>query len=180
MEQEISQRIRELRKKKNITLKELGEKTDLSASFLSQVERGVSSMTITTLKKVADTLGAPISDLVDVDKADSFVSLRNAQRLNLQRSYISYLPLGGRFEGRKLEGLILTMKPNCEDQEMMHHAGEEFYYVLSGKATFYVGGEEYEIGEGEVIHYPSSVPHRTVNRQDTELVMLCVSTPAIF
>lgn len=180
MEQEIGQRIKELRKKKKITLKELGKKTDLSASFLSQVERGVSSMTITTLKKVADALDVPIGELVEMNMENSFVNYRSAQRLNLQRAYVSYLPLGGRFDGRKLEGLILTMKPNCHDQKMMRHAGEEFYYVLSGTATFYVDGKEYEIAEGEVIHYPSTLPHRTVNKQEEELVMLCVSTPVIF
>lgn len=180
MEQKISQKIKELRKQKKITLKELGEMTDLSASFLSQVERGVSSMTITTLKKIADALGVPMAELVDVETENSYVSKKTARKLNLERSYLSYLPVGGWFEGRKLSGLVLTMKPNCYDQEFMHHAGEEFYYVISGTATFYVDGQEYEISEGEVIHYPSTLIHRTVNKQDKELVMLCVSTPASF
>ena len=47
MEQEISRKIRETRKSLGITLKELSEKTQLSISFLSQVERGVCSMTLT-------------------------------------------------------------------------------------------------------------------------------------
>ena len=54
---EIAERIRNLRKEKSLTLKDLSEKTDLSVSFLSQVENGASSLAITSLKKIADALG---------------------------------------------------------------------------------------------------------------------------
>ena len=179
MDKKISERIRDIRRKSDITLKELSEKTQLSVSFLSQVERGVCSMTLTSLKKIAAALEIPVGDLVSVEEHSSFVSHRSVRKVNLEKSY-SYMPVSGKFENRKLEGLILTMKPNFYDQEEQVHEGEEFYYVLSGTATFIINNEEYEISEGEVIHYPSNLPHRTINKRDIELVMLSVSTPAIF
>ena len=49
----VSKKIRKIRREKNITLKELSEKTELSVSFLSQFERGISSITLVSLKKIA-------------------------------------------------------------------------------------------------------------------------------
>lgn len=181
MEQEISRKIRETRKALGITLKELSEKTQLSISFLSQVERGVCSMTLTSLKKIADALGIPIGSLLDIGEQASFVNRKdNEIILDLERSYVRYVPLSSKFDNRKLEGLLLTMEPHYCEQEVMVHNGEEFYYIMSGTATFIIDGKEFEVEEGEVIHFPSTLPHQTINRQSCELKMLCVTTPAIF
>ena len=181
MDEKVSKKIRECRHKKGMTLKELSELTGLSVSFLSQIERGRSSMTITSLKKISNALDVPMKVIVDVKEENDFLNTKATQRvLHFEKSYISYLRLSGKFQGRTLEGLILNMAPNYYDQEELMHEGEEFYYVMSGIATFIIEDKEYTVCEGEVIHYPSTLPHRTVNKQDTKLKMLCIATPAIF
>ncbi len=181
MEEKISKKIREYRHKSGITLKELSDKTQLSIGFLSQIERGVSSMTITTLKKIADALDVQMKDLIDVDERMSFTNSKGKQMfLNLEKSYINYFRLSGKFEGRKLESVKLVMAPNYYDNEVSVHEGEEFYYVLSGIATFIIGDSEYIINSGEGIHFPSTLPHRTINKENTDLIMICVVTPTIF
>ena len=177
----ISKEIRKRRLEKKMTLKELSEKTNLSVSFLSQVERCISSMTIVSLKSIADALDVLLRDLVDVDDRTSFVKNKDNQiLLRLEKSYISYTRLSGKFENRKLEGILVTMKPNFYEQEESTHEGEEFYYVLKGTAVFIVDGVKYEVSEGETIHYPSSLLHKTTNPGDEELVMLSIVTPTIF
>ncbi|HYF82178.1 MAG TPA: XRE family transcriptional regulator [Clostridia bacterium] len=177
----ISKEIRKRRLEKNMTLKELSEKTNLSVSFLSQVERGISSMTIVSLKSIANALDVSLRDLVDVDDKTSFVNKKDNQiLLRLEKSFISYIRLSGKFENRKLEGVLVTMKPNFYESEETSHEGEEFYYVLKGSAVFIVDGAEYIISEGETMHYPSTLPHKTINPEDQELVMLSIITPTIF
>lgn len=181
MDEKISKKIREYRRQRGITLKELSELTQLSVSFLSQVERGVSSMTITSMKRIADALNVQMKDLIDVDDNMSFVNKKdNRMLLHLEKSYISYRRLSGKFEGRKLESVLLTMEPNYYEQEVAVHEGEEFYYIMSGVATFIIDDVEYVVGEGEVIHFPSTIPHKTINKENSELVMLSVATPTIF
>lgn len=181
MEEKISQKIREYRRMKGITLKELSKKTNLSVSFLSQIERGISSMTITSLRKIADALDVPMKDLIDVDEKKSFINKKDNQMfLHIEKSFISYVRLSGKFENRKLESMLLTMEPNFYDNEEMSHEGEEFYYVLKGSAVFIVDGDEYVINEGESIHFPSMLVHKTINRENTELVMISSVTPPIF
>ncbi len=58
---EISQKIKTLRKQQDLTLKDLGQKSGLSVSFLSQVENGSTSLAIVSLKKIADALNIPIA-----------------------------------------------------------------------------------------------------------------------
>lgn len=181
MDDKINQKIRQIRKEKKITLKELSELTQLSVSFLSQVERGVSSMTITSLKRIANALDIPLREIVDVEEEETFIGRRdNKILLNLEKSYINYSRLSGKFPGRELEVVLLTMRPNFHDEELMTHEGEEFYYILSGRGTFLIDGKEYVVEAGETIHYPSNKPHKTVNNEDEELVMLSVVTPTIF
>ncbi len=69
---EIAEKIRNLRKEKNLTLKDLGEKTGLSISFLSQVENNSSSLAITSLKKIADALNVPITYF---SKVQNFINI---------------------------------------------------------------------------------------------------------
>ncbi|WP_197249584.1 helix-turn-helix domain-containing protein [Cytobacillus firmus] len=65
---EIYKKIKDLRLQNGYTLKELSERTDLSISFLSQVERGTTSLAITSLKKIANVLNVKISEFFEYDK----------------------------------------------------------------------------------------------------------------
>jgi transcriptional regulator with XRE-family HTH domain len=177
---QIAEEIRRIRKNKGITLKKLSEDTELSISFLSQIERGISSMTITSLKKIADALGVTMQDLVSIEENQQFTRKKENQLvMRLEKSFPTYIPLSGQFEGRKLESLILKMAPH-DDIDTSTHAGEEFYYVVSGSAIFTVGDDEYIVSKGETIHYPSTIPHKVSNPNDVEFVTLCVLIPKIF
>ena len=180
----VSQKIRTIRRVRDITLKELSEKTNLSVSFLSQFERGVSSITLVSLKKIADALDITMKELFDdeTDERASYVQKGSdgLGHMGIEKKYASYERLSGRFEGRKLESLLLRMEPLRSDFEPCTHEGEEFIYILEGTAKLTVDGREYVVGEGESIHYPSTLLHSIVNIEDRELVFLCIVTPTIF
>ena len=181
MEERISEKIREVRLQNKMTLKELSEKTGLSTGFLSQVERGISSMTLVSLSKIAKALNVNIKDLVDVEVRKSFINRKDSQLiLRMERSFINYIRLNGEFDERKMEPLILKIKPNTLEAEECQHDGEEFYYVIKGKAVFLIEDDEYIVDEGESIHYPSRLKHKTLNKENIELVMLSVTVPLIF
>lgn len=180
----VNEKIRRIRREQNITLEEVSRRTELSVSFLSQFEREISSITLVSLKKIAEALGVSMRELFDEEgkQAGQFVH-READGsgfMGLEKKYASYERLSGRFEGRKLESLLLRMEPLRSDFEPCTHEGEEFIYILEGTARFTVDGQEYTVTEGESIHYPSSLLHSIVNIEDRELVFLCIVTPTIF
>jgi transcriptional regulator with XRE-family HTH domain len=181
MEERVSEKIREFRLQKKMTLKGLSERTGLSVGFLSQVERGISSMTIVTLSKIASALEVNMKDLVNFEVRKSFVNRKDNQLLmRMERSFISYIRLNGEFDDRKMEPLIMRVKPGTLEAEECLHDGEEFYYVIKVKAVFIIEDIEHIVCEGESIHYPSNIKHKTLNREDEELVMLNVTIPLIF
>ncbi len=182
MEQEVHVKIKKIRKQKKMTLKDVSEKTGFSISFLSQMERGISPITMVSLKKISSALDIQMKTLFDEEQntREYYRRDNDAALLGLQRNYKHFKILSGRFDKRKLDSFLLVMEPKSTGFEAGSHDGEEFFYVLKGIGTFIVDGEEFTIKSGESIHYPSTKPHTVYNHEDEELEMLCVLTPPLF
>ncbi|MBI0579493.1 cupin domain-containing protein [Neobacillus cucumis] len=178
---EIYQKIKELRKQQDLTLKDLSEKTGLSISFLSQVERGATTLAITSLKKIADAYQIPITDFFENQSNQNFlVKAENHEPFRIEGSSAEYTRLGGDFTGRSIEPIIVTLSPNLIQDNQFSHPGEEFYYVLEGAVIFTIDGKEYLLKTGDSIHFPSNLPHFWQNPLNQITKILCVLTPVIF
>lgn len=182
MEEDLYKKIKSIRKEKKMTLSNISEKTGFSISFLSQMERGISPITMTSLKKITSALDIQIKDLfVEQAIEEEYIRKDSDNELRgLQRNYEHFSVLSGRFNNRKMDAFQLVMKPHFTDFETTCHDGEEFYYVIKGCGIFIIEGKEHCIREGETIHFPSTKSHQVQNREDTELVMLIVLSPPIF
>ncbi|QYA42880.1 cupin domain-containing protein [Macrococcoides bohemicum] len=177
---EISERIKFVRKSKGITLKELSESTGLSVSFLSQVERGESSLAITSLNKIAESLNEHITSFFDQPVNEDFkIVPKEVKTFTLENSNQRFTKTSSEFENRKLESFLIEVQPG-DQTELSRHEGEEHYHVLEGELTFNVNGRTYNIGKDEIIHYPSLLEHSYKNNHDKVAKVLCVLTPKLF
>lgn len=178
---DIYRKIKQLRFEQGMTLKELSEKTELSVSFLSQIERGASSLAITSLKKIADAFGVKMIHFFEEDQQINYVKKKDDQKpFKIETSDSTFIKLSANFPDRKLEPFIVKLKPKQKDVEMVKHPGEEFFYVLKGALIVTVEDEQYHLYEGETIHFPSTVPHMWENPLNQETVIISITTPAIF
>ena len=178
--EEVCQKIRELRKQSNLTLKQMSEKTDLSVSFLSQIERGSSSLAISSLKKIAEAFEINISYFFDDRSNNTYVTKKEDQsQFKIEGLQTLYTQLNGNFAQRSLAPYILTLAPNQKGKKTFKYAGEEFYYVLKGVVIFNIDGKSYTITEGDSIHFPSSLDHYGENPLNEESVLLGVITPVV-
>ncbi|WP_134698659.1 helix-turn-helix domain-containing protein [Ammoniphilus sp. YIM 78166] len=178
---EIYKKIKDLRKQHDMTLKDLSEKTGLSISFLSQVERGSTSLAITSLKKIADAFEVPITDFFENEGNQNFHVRADSQKpFRIEGSPAEYTRLGGNFNGRALEPIIVTLGPDVVQDNVFSHPGEEFYYVMEGAVIFHVDGKEYLVKAGDSIHFPSHLSHFWSNPLHQTCKILCVLTPVIF
>jgi len=174
-------KIKELRREQDITLKELSEITGLSISFLSQVERGSTSLAITSLKKIADAFGVSIGYFFQGVEKHNYVTKANDQKaFKIEGSDIEHIRLSGEFEDRKIETFIVTLPPYKNFEEKFSHSGEEFYYVLEGEVQFKVNNHDYHLKEGDCIHFPSKEVHMWRNPISEDTKLLSVLTPKIF
>lgn len=179
--EELFNKIRTLRQDNKMTLQELSDKSGLSVSFLSQVERGNSSLTITSLQRIAEAFGLPITALFETAQNNNFIVRKEEQKpFQIEGTSMTYVRLGGNFAGRNLEPMIVELLPNQSIRTKYGHPGEEFYYVLEGKILIQVGDEDYVLREGDALHFPSSIQHTMENLLESPSKLLCVLQPAIF
>ncbi|MFJ7971702.1 helix-turn-helix domain-containing protein [Psychrobacillus sp. NPDC096389] len=179
--EEIFRKIKQLRFEQGMTLKDLSEKTDLSVSFLSQIERGTSSLAITSLKKIADAFGVKMIHFFEESESLNYAVKKQDQKpFKIESSDSTYIRLSNNFADRKIEPFLVTMQPRQKDIELVKHPGEEFYFVLKGAVLLTVDQSEYYLREGEAIHFPSTLPHMWENPLDQETILLSVITPVIF
>ena len=178
---EIADKIKDLRKEKGLTLKDLSTKTGLSVSFLSQVENGASSLAITSLKKIAEAFDVAINYFFDVPQVHNFlVKSEEEEVFKMEGSDSEFIRLSGDFPNRKLESLITIIPPEHKHGSNFTHPGEEFVYVLEGALIVEIDGTEYLVKAGDSIHYPSTLSHQWTNPLKQETKILSVLTPLIF
>ena len=138
---EIGEKIGALRKSKGLTLKNMSELCGLSISFLSQIENGSSSLAITSLKKIADTLNVPITYFFDSHENHTYhVRLEDQQTWHIEGSPFEYVRLSGQFPETGIEPLLMTLPPHTDLGHVYTHPGEEFVYVLQGLLIKFVKG----------------------------------------
>lgn len=183
-------RIRALRKEQSLSLRVLADRSGLSVGFLSQVERGLSSIALSSLHSVADALGVSLSNLFEErppepqladDKSVVFTITRAVDR---PRRTVSsgrhYELLSARARGLVLEPMLVYIEPGGTREAAAPHAGEEFAYVLSGELIYEVSGEEHRLGPGDSLYLQSTAPHTFFNDGDETTVVVSVVTPRHF
>src|SRR5699024_5384298 len=177
----LYEKIKYLRHQKNMTLKDLSEQTNLSISFLSQIERGTASLAITSLKKIADVFNVGINYFfTDIEAYDYSTKESEQKPFKMEGSDVNYIRLAGRFTNSQLEPMIVTLPHNKEFKDKFSHPGEEFYFVLEGAVDFKIQDKLYHLKKGESIHFPSENLHQWKNPYSKEAQLLCLLTPALF
>lgn len=173
----IGNQIRNLRSELRLTLKDLGERTGVSPSMLSLVERGKTSPSIGTLVAISSALGVHMSDLiVEKSESDQLVSRRKDQDsfttpFGVQRRILRV----DRDHG--LEIAINEYEPETGSALVRtHHRGYEYGVVLKGRLTVELEGEEpQELRAGDLISYPSTLPHRIWNHSSSHVQALWIN-----
>ncbi len=164
----IGQRMRELRKAKGLTLKQLAASTDLSIGYLSQLERQDADPSIRALNVIGKALGVGINwffpdpDAAEnpetgyVVRADRRRALRFASGL---RDELLSPSLAG-----QLEMVLTTFEPGASSgEELYSHKGEEAGFVVEGQLEVTLADQVFLLGPGDTIQFPSERPHRYRN-----------------
>lgn len=179
----IGAKVKELRTQKKLTLKQLSEACGLSIGFLSQFERGLSSIAIDSLESVAHILEVPLSELLEVRSgglsADPVVHGVELQSKEISPQIYQCLLCASETHLAMLPRLFILLPFNAPDEvpEMYTHDGEEFVYVVEGIVTFFLDNNQYLMYPGDSIHIHSRQPHNWMNRSTRVARILTVNTP---
>lgn len=178
---DIGNRIKELRIKNNLTLEDLASRSELSKGFLSQIERNLSSPSISTLEDIVEVLGVSLTDFFDEKEEKKYVYGINDYYVDEKDdSIINYLVPSGQMN--RMEAILLELKKDGISQEIKTHEGEEIGYVIKGKILIenISTNEKYKVNKGETFYLKGEFKHRLVNIADDVSKIIWIANPSVF
>ncbi len=167
--QKVAQQIHILRQWEGWTLRKRSDRCALSVSFLSQIERGLFSFSVPSLRSICQALDVSLPDLLVVyngpgpavladPRPPEITKGNNRSYINLSDTSIKYRFPSGDFSDQRFEILIGETSPGCRNSTSSHE-GEEFGCVLEGRVRLTIGEESYNLGPGDSYHLLSATPH---------------------
>lgn len=179
---DIGSKVKQLRTAKNYTIKQLSEESGLSVGYLSQFERGLSSIAIDSLEKIARILEVDLTVFFARPEPQTqspvvrgFELLPDEISPQIYQYVLSSRP--EEFELLPRMFLLMPFADSEKDFELYSHEGEEFLYVLEGIVTVYLEGCEYVLYPGDSVHIHSAQRHNWMNRTNKTAKIIQVNVP---
>ena len=182
-------RIREARKKKGMTLKQVADATGYTIGHITQIERNLKSPSLSALRKIAACLecsevwlimGESEQSLLpqssgESDSRKSYL-IRKENRIPMKIPEIdisysiftpSHLPDG---RAAKITGLMVRMQPRhwVTEQMISHTTYDESLLLLKGELELHMDNSVYTVHEGDSVYIPSGSLHNYMNRSKEE------------
>lgn len=177
----IGNKIRRLRLQRGLTQEELADRCELSKSFISLLERDLTSPSLDTLSGLLETLG---SDLPTFFREQDEKLVFGAEDIfvkedpEIMKGMIRWLIPSA--QKNQMEPILVEMAPGGETAEDDPHEGEEFGYVLAGTIKIVLGDRAERVRKDESFYFRPNAPHKLVNAGKSTCRVLWVSTPPSF
>jgi transcriptional regulator with XRE-family HTH domain len=177
----IGPRVRALRDAMDLSLRDLAERSGVSAPMLSQVERGETSPTLAVAARIAAGLELRLSQLLRLDEGADHVSVVRAtdRRTGGGTGGHAYEILTPPLPGQRAELARHTLAPGAQtggpgDPPRHEPGARESALVQSGAVTLVIDGERHDLGEGDCVTFDADLPHHFENAGKEEAALLAV------
>jgi transcriptional regulator with XRE-family HTH domain len=175
----VGSRVRALREGMGLSLRDLAERSGVSAPMLSQVERGETSPTLAVAGRIAAGLELSLSQLLRLDEAEPVSIVRAGRGARGGSDGHRYEVLTPPIPGQRAEVSLHRLKPGGAtgrpDDPPMHEPGSrETAVVLSGRLRLVCDGEAHDLGEGDAVTFDADLPHHFENPDSRETRFLAV------
>ncbi|WP_249029897.1 helix-turn-helix domain-containing protein [Tannockella kyphosi] len=176
---EIGAKIKRLRLANHLTLEELANRSELTKGFLSQLERDLTSPSITTLEYILEALGTNLQEFFNEKQEEQIVFKKDDFFENEQSGYtISYIVPNA--QKNEMEPILLSLDSGATSMVLEPDDGQEFGYVIQGKVSLNYGEKVLTLRKGETFYIKSGLRHFIKNTGDSVAKVIWVSTPPIF
>jgi len=176
---EIGNKIKKLRMQRGLTLEELAARSELTKGFLSQLERDLTSPSISTLCDILEALGTTLSEFFKEEKNEKIVFSKEDFFVDERDGYnVSWIVPNS--QKNEMEPVLLEIEGGAKSFEVTPNEGEEFGYVLEGKITLVNGENKYQLKKGETFYLNGKNTHYIINDKKTAAKIIWVSTPPLF
>lgn len=174
----LGQHLRGLRKMHDLSLEQLAERCGLSVGALSQIERGITSPTMRSLRRLSEVFNVPMSQLFHegeyppVEELGRIVRAQGRRVLSLNTTGVQKELLTPAASGT-LEIYLVTIAPGgSSGPELYTHKGEEGGYVMAGEMLLEIEDRTFHLKTGDSFRFKSQTPHRFANITRKETVVV--------
>jgi transcriptional regulator with XRE-family HTH domain len=171
---EVGQRVRALREGMGLSLRDLAERSSVSAPMLSQVERGETSPTLAVASKIAAGLELSLSQLLRLDEGEAVSVVRSGERRRGggARGH-SYEVVTPPLPGQRAEVSVHVLRPGAAtggpgDPPMHEPGARETAVVTGGRLRLVCDGVVYDLADGDAITFDADLPHHFENPDGVE------------
>ena len=175
----VGARLRARRLERGLTITEVAERAGLTAGFISQLERDLTSASLSSLYRICAVLELRVGDLIDDVPAGRLIRREEQARRSLALGDAEHLLLSSRDE-RRFHVTESHIPPggSAGEEPYTLPADVELVYVLSGLLELQVGDEVHELEQGDTLTYSPRDPHTWRNPSETdEAVVLWTALP---
>jgi XRE family transcriptional regulator, regulator of sulfur utilization len=165
----VGARVRALRESMGFSLRDLAERSGVSAPMLSQVERGDTSPTLTVAGRIASGLELTLSQLLRLDESEHVVVVPAGTGRTRARAGHVTEELTPALPGQRADVSRHTLDPGAvtggpEDPPMHEPGARETVLVLAGRLTLVIEPEDRELSAGDAVTFDADLPHHFENR----------------
>jgi transcriptional regulator with XRE-family HTH domain len=184
-EYNIGAKLKSLRLSKKLTLQAVAKETGFSPALISQIENNNVSPPIATLSKIAKFFNVKIGMFfTESEEECKYEVVRSNERKEVPRVIsptgsshgYSYESLSFHKQNKKMEPFILTLNDTVSEYTTYSHEGEKFLFILVGTAEIWLDDERITLGEGDSIYFDSTIRHRFLSKNGSEVKILSVVT----
>ena len=176
---DIGKKLKSLRIQNGLTLDDLASRSELTKGFLSQVERNLTTPSISTLENILEALGTNLSEFFHEEPEQKLVFTAQDFFVDEQEEYrIEWVIPNA--QKNQMEPILLTLKPRGQSHTLSAHAGEAFGYVLKGSVTLVRENKKYKVRAQETFYVDGKKSHYLFNHTNSEAKVLWITTPPMF
>jgi XRE family transcriptional regulator, regulator of sulfur utilization len=178
-ERAVGARVKSLREAMDLSLRDLAERSGVSAPMLSQVERGDTSPTLAVAQKIAAGLDLTLSQLLRLDEDRHVVVVRSGKGRARRRRGHRVEELTPPLPGQRADVSVHTLAPGAAtggpDDPPVHEPGSrETTVVVEGTAELFIDGQRHELREGDSVTFDADLPHHFENNGETDARLIAV------
>ncbi|MER5459710.1 XRE family transcriptional regulator [Streptomyces sp. NPDC002668] len=169
---DVAPRLRDLRRRRGLTLEAAAQRAGLSPAHLSRLETGHRQPSLPMLLGLARLYGSTVAELLGELAPEREPIIRAGSREPSEADGWTYHQTGG--AGRAMQALRLVVPYGSQGELVRVHPGEEWLHVLKGRLRLSLGGAVHELAPGDSAHFDSLTPHRlaAAGREGAELLFV--------
>ncbi|MGO1468974.1 MAG: helix-turn-helix domain-containing protein [Tissierella sp.] len=177
----IGEKIKSLRIKNDLTQEELADRCELTKGFISQVERDLTSPSISTFIDILEGLGTNLKDFFSENTDEKVVftkeNIFENENKDLKYKLKWIIPNA---QKNMMEPVLIYLEAGGKTKEDFPHEGEEFGYVMDGSIYLHIGKNKYNVNKGESFYFKANLNHYISNAKRSKARIIWVSTPPSF